>query len=210
MPVGPPGVPMGRRSSIGATKNGNQDVWVIDVDGSNKKRLTDHPALDGDAQWSPDGKKIVFVSERTGKGDLYLMEADGSNQKRLTSTEALDWTPYWSPDGKTIAYVSNQTKNFEIWTLNLETLEAKHLTPNTCGSFVPRWRADGTRISCVTWRGGEYTIKGSFDLAIMNIDGSEKKDSAPSPTMSDRPDGARMAAASSSGPGGPEIRKSSW
>jgi dipeptidyl aminopeptidase/acylaminoacyl peptidase len=64
------------------------DIYVLDVDGSGEKRLTDTPGLDGFPSWSPDGEKIVFASDREGGGnwDLYVMDSDGSDQRRLTDT----------------------------------------------------------------------------------------------------------------------------
>ena len=49
--------------------------------------------------WSPDGKKITFVSDREGNDDIYVMDADGTNIVNITKHEDDDWTPDWSPDG---------------------------------------------------------------------------------------------------------------
>ena len=67
-------------------------TYVINVDGTNKKRLT----TDGNnSSWSPDGKKIVFDSKRDGNEEIYVMNADGSNQKNLTNNPADDRFPDW-------------------------------------------------------------------------------------------------------------------
>ena len=63
------------------------DVYVIDVDGSGERRLTNSPGLDGFPAWSPDGKRIAFVSARdNGNCEIYVIDADGSGQERLTRT----------------------------------------------------------------------------------------------------------------------------
>ena len=70
---------------------------VMGVDGKNARRLT---ALDSEADepsWSPDSRKIVFVSTRDGFRELYVMNADGSGQKRLTFQRGQIYTPAWSP-----------------------------------------------------------------------------------------------------------------
>ena len=63
------------------------DIYMMNVDGSEERRLTDSPGLDGFPAWSPDGKRIAFVSARGGGNcEIYVMDADGSGQERLTRT----------------------------------------------------------------------------------------------------------------------------
>ncbi len=89
----------------------NSEIYVMDVDGSNVKRLTNSEGGDTQASWSPDGEWIVFVSKRDqhdksdGPADIYLMRKDGTDVKRLTSS----WgsAPSWSPDGKQIIYAGS-------------------------------------------------------------------------------------------------------
>src|SRR4051794_14573673 len=78
------------------------DLYVTDTATGKTRRLTDHPALDYNAAFSPDGKKVAFVSERDGNMELYAVGADGGGLKRLTDEFALDDHPAWSPDGKKI------------------------------------------------------------------------------------------------------------
>lgn len=67
----------------------DNDIWVMNEDGTGQTPLTNHPGNDYQPSWSPDGTKIVFVSERDGNAELYVMNADGSDQERLTNT--LEW-----------------------------------------------------------------------------------------------------------------------
>ena len=64
--------------------NAKADIYVMDEDGSNLRRLTHDSAVDEFPDWSPDGRQISFTSTRDGKSDIYVMNADGSNQHRLT------------------------------------------------------------------------------------------------------------------------------
>ena len=67
--------------------NGSYEIYLMNVDGSNRVQLTDSPGVDNmDPRWSPDGTQIIFWSSRDGNKELYVMDADGSNQTRLTNT----------------------------------------------------------------------------------------------------------------------------
>jgi TolB protein len=92
------------------------ELYVANVDGGNRRRLTDNNASDAFPAWSPDGKRIAFVSNRAESApcfydecggytnELYVMDADGSNVRRLTETDEQEVRPSWSPDGKLIVY----------------------------------------------------------------------------------------------------------
>ena len=82
-----------------SARDGNPEIYVINVDGSNLRRLTNHPAGDGTPTWSPNSAQIAFVSDRTGTPQIYLMAADGSNVRRITMNESWADRPTWSPPG---------------------------------------------------------------------------------------------------------------
>ena len=87
-----------------STRDGNPEIYVMDADGENQIRLTKHPEEDKMPSWSPDGKKIAFVSMRnSGRNQIYVMDSIGENIRRITEG-AFDLNPAWSPDGRTIAY----------------------------------------------------------------------------------------------------------
>ena len=80
------------------------EIYSMDIDGSNLRRLTNNEALDGDPRWSPDSRQILFDSDRSGNSDIFVMNALGSNVTPLTDAEGTDFTPDWSPDGSKIVY----------------------------------------------------------------------------------------------------------
>lgn len=72
------------------------DIYVMNVDGTNRNQLTRNSFEDGNPSWSNDGKKIVFDSELDGNDEIYIMNADGNNQIRLTRNSEIDYHPSWT------------------------------------------------------------------------------------------------------------------
>jgi TolB protein len=89
-----------------AREAGNVDVYTIRPDGRELRRLTNTPAFDSDANYSPDSKRITFTSERRGNPDIFVMRADGARQTQLTDDPRGDVLSCFSPDGRFIAFTS--------------------------------------------------------------------------------------------------------
>lgn len=84
------------------------NVYKVRPDGSDLTDLTHSVDNSFRPDWSPDGQRIVFMSERDGNREIYVMNADGSNPVRLTDNIGDDNQPRWSPDGSTILFESNR------------------------------------------------------------------------------------------------------
>jgi len=82
------------------------DVWLVRADGTGDRRLTSSESGDSDPQWSPDGKRIAFLSDRDGgKNQVWLIDPDGGEPRRLTNEPTALRLFKWSPDGKSIAFL---------------------------------------------------------------------------------------------------------
>ena len=129
-------------------RDGNQEVYMMNPDGTEQVNLTRHRADDLEAVWSPTGEQVLFVSDRGGARDLYVMDADGSNVRRVFKFKIEPWreNPTWSPDGKRIAYgyVDWNALTFAVYIATLGEQEAELFVD---GSF-PAWSPDGTEIAC--------------------------------------------------------------
>jgi tricorn protease len=100
--------PDGEWIAFAGEYDGNQDVYVVRASGGEPKRLTWHPGQDVPVGWTPDGKRILFVSTRDAYADitrLYTVPAEGGVVETLPMWRALEGT--YSPDGGELAYVPN-------------------------------------------------------------------------------------------------------
>jgi len=85
------------RIAFSQLKDNAVDIYTIDPDGGNLRRLTQDQGKNEDPCWSPDGRYLAFTSNREGSYHLYLMNANGQNQRKITSLKGAQTSPSWSP-----------------------------------------------------------------------------------------------------------------
>ena len=135
-----------RRTKIAfaSSRDGNWEIYVMDGDGSNQRRVTVNPARDELPTWSPDGKKIAFVSNRNNANkehsQIWVIDAGGKNPIRLTDG-LVDTYPDWSPDGTKIVYDALPAG---ITVIDADGKNKRRLENQ--GGVHPSWSPDGKRI----------------------------------------------------------------
>ncbi|MDQ1638475.1 MAG: hypothetical protein QOF62_1814 [Pyrinomonadaceae bacterium] len=172
-----------------------QDIYVMNADGSGQTRLTTDSADDCNAEWSPDGSKIVFQSLRNGSYyQVYLMNPDGTGQANLSNSSAADLQPSWSPNGSKIAFASERDHAGvpAVYVMNSNGSNQTRLTftGEPFKDAQPIWSRDALKIAFVstrdsvieTWQetddDGNYMQKSAIDtnkeIYLMNADGSNQ------------------------------------
>lgn len=145
------------------------DIYRMRSDGSDPVPLTDNNVDDMSPVWSPDGRRIAFVSRRDGNREIYVMNASGNGQLNLTRNATADWTPAWSPDGERLAFASFRDGNWEIYVMDADGGNQRRLTRNNAADYSPTWSPNGERLAFVSDRDE------SLNIYIMNADGSEQR-----------------------------------
>ena len=102
--------PDGNKIVFVSRRTKNNDIWLMNADGTEQMQLTPHPDDDENPSFSPDGKQIVFASERTGQFNIYCINTDGSDMRQLTSNPADETQPCWSKGG--YIYYTRKTGDF--------------------------------------------------------------------------------------------------
>ncbi|HRB28991.1 MAG TPA: biopolymer transporter Tol [Nitrosomonas sp.] len=100
------------------------DIYIMDADGSNVKRLTQTKSYDGGPFFSPDGKRVVWrrFSDNGREAEIFTMNIDGTDQKQITRLNKLSWAPFYHPSGKYIIFTTNLHghRNFELYIVDTD------------------------------------------------------------------------------------------
>lgn len=142
-------------------------IVVASSDGAEPRPLTTGADRNTSPSWSPDGKRILFVSNREGNEDIWIMEATGKNSSNLTAHPADDRTPAWSPQGDAIAFASYRDGNWEIYLMGTDGSRPRRLTDHEAADLAPTWSPDGRWLAFASHRDGNW------ELYIMDSEGAQ-------------------------------------
>ena len=158
----------------------NLDIFVMDDDGSNLKKITHTPEHEGRPYWSPDGKRIAFSRsfpriERRQVSNIFIIDADGSNEQRLTQHPDIEFYPVFLPDGRHLSFSRTQNGTGSVYTIDLETLDIERFIDIDINE--PDWSPDTRTIACEI--GGK--------IYTMTADGKNQKRPLPPPKDAQAP-----------------------
>jgi tricorn protease len=150
------------------------DIWVVDGDGSNPHRLTVNVARDFSPRFSPDGKWIAFTSARTGNNDVFIVPSIGGQPKQLTWFSGNDEALYWTPDGQGV--VMSSARGSYAWGSPLYVQPIDGSIAHPLGMGIARAgmiSQDGSMIAFnrnlpSTWR-KEYRGNAAANIVVMNV-----------------------------------------
>jgi TolB protein len=175
--------PDGSKIAFSRYSSSKSEVCVMNADGTNVVTITsgnvEPESYNRNPSWSPDGTKLVFISNRSGSGktELWTVNSDGSAPVRLTTSVQIassdqgpifssDLDPAWSPDGSKIAFVSNRSAwaDTELYVMNADGSDPVKLTDDTLDDYMPSWSPDSQKIA--------FTKSQGAPIQIINRDGT--------------------------------------
>jgi Tol biopolymer transport system component len=155
--------PDGRIIAYVSTRTNDGEIWLHTLGGQPETNFTNHRAMDSDPEWSPDGQRLLFVSDRDGGAlKMFIGNADGVGGPRLLVDQSIrDSTPSrWSPDDESIGYLVDSDEGTALWTIGPDGEGARNRLENVTGFD---WYGD-SRHAVITRRRGSEELLIAVDL----------------------------------------------
>ena len=156
--TGRPGVSLTRLVFVGKVGDA-KEIFVMDYDGADLKQITKNNSLNMSPAWSPDGRRLAFVSYRKRTPKLYIYDGqDGSLTDASPKGSVLCIAPDWSPDGRSIAFASSTGGNTEVFILDVASRRSRQITFTRGADTAPAWSPSGREVAFTSDRSGRPQI----------------------------------------------------
>jgi TolB protein len=126
-----------------SNRSGGGDLYLMNAEGGDLRRLTSHPAYEGAPRFSPDGRFVVFEGERTGRPQIFRVEVENGRVEQLTDSRSRKLGPAYSPDGATIAFMERSFIRWQVSALDTRTGKIRTLSEGAWGACRPAFAPDG-------------------------------------------------------------------
>ena len=141
-----------------STETGNKEIYMCDLDGFNKIRLTNDKSIAMLPKWSPFGDRILFTSFKDGGPMLYMKNIFSGRVSRISSRKGLNTAGCWSKDGESLALTLSHKGNSDIYLINLKGKILKRYTKHWSIDISPSFSPDEKKMAFVSSRSGNPQI----------------------------------------------------
>ncbi|MCE2402398.1 PD40 domain-containing protein [Candidatus Poribacteria bacterium] len=148
----------GKQIVFSALKEGQTDLYIIDLETETIDRLTQDPFNDTHPSWHPTKNAIVYASERERKNRLVLIDIDQRTEQTLTGSTSNAISPVWMSDGKTVLFSDDRTGVFDAYKLHIADMQVTRLTNFITGCSNPSFSPDEKRLLFSAYQDGKYDI----------------------------------------------------
>lgn len=177
--------------AFASNRTGSWEIWLMDWDGANQRRITNHGALSILPSWAPDNERMVYTSFARGTSDMYIISRRGGKTTRLNSGLSLNTSATFSPVGNDIAFVGSVRGNPDIYLIKDDGSNVRRLTSTNSIESTPEWSPNGRQISFTSGRSGTPQIY------VMDAEGTNVRRISHDGNWNDdatwSPDGERVA-----------------
>lgn len=180
-------------------REGDKEIYLMDYDGRNQRRITAHKSISMSPSWSAHGDSIAYVSFFGGSGPaIYLADVASGRKSPVVTSGSLNASPSFSPDGQSIAFARSQGNNIEVFVARRDGGAMKQLTYSSGIDTNPAWSPSGKEIAFTSSRG-----TGRPQIYVMDAEGANVRRITFTGDYNDgaawSPDGTRIAYASRRG-----------
>jgi TolB protein len=170
--------PDGSKLAFMSNRDGNMEIYIINRDGTNLRRVTNHPAADATPTWSPTGQQLAFTSDRSGREQVYIVNIDGTGLDRISTEAKADRATWSSAPLNEIAYAAQSGGGYDIKIFSFATRESRTITDSIGTNESPAFAPNGRHLAFWSDRSGKpqiYTIaRDGTDLKQITKSGSNR------------------------------------